>query len=137
MMENEKFSVPTPAARITGIILLVCGLLSLILILPISHWYVNMLENIRDAEQTRRILIFTTTLPTILFASLTSWLLTLGHQTITLKHWPPQGFPILFRTRIHSGRQAIIDGVVCFLAGGFTGLIAVFWFYMAWISFRL
>jgi len=137
LMENEDYSVPTPAARIVGIALLVCGGLLLALILPLSDWYVETLESIRDAEKSRRILIASTMLPTILFATLTTWLLTLGHRTISFEHWPPKGMPILFRTRIYNGHLAKVNGVICFLAGGFTGVIAVFWSYMTWISYNL
>lgn len=136
-MDDEEYYLPTPAARIVGIILIICGVISLLLIQPFSDWYVRTLENIHDIDQSRRILVISTVIPSMLFASLTSWLMALGHRTISLKHWPPQGLPILYRTRKHSGHLAMIDGVVCFLAAGFTGLIAIFWFYMAWKSYNL
>jgi len=136
-MEKDDYSIPTPAARVVGIGLVICGVFLLILILPFSDWYVETLKNIEDAEKSRRILIASTMFPSILFATLTTWLLALGHRTISLQHWPPQGLPILFRTRIYNGQLAKVNGVICFLAGGFTGLIAVFWFYLTWISYHL
>lgn len=136
-MDNEEFTVPTPAGRLIGKILLVIGVLLLLLVQPVSTWYVHLFANIHDADESRRILIVSTVIPAILFAALTSWLLGLGHKTISSRHWPPHGLPILYRTRIHKGRQAMIDGVVCFLAGGFTALLAAFWFYMMWKSYNL
>ncbi len=136
-MENEEYFLPTPAARLFGILLIICGVFFLLLIQPFSDWYVRTLENIHDIDQSRRILVASSALPSMLFAALTSWLMTLGHRTISLKRWPPQGLPILYRTRKHSGHLAIIDGVICFLAGGFTGLIAIFWFYLTWKSYNL
>jgi hypothetical protein len=73
----------------------------------------------------------------VLFASLTSWLMALGHRTISLKHWPPEGLPILYRTTIHTGRMAMTNGIICLFASGFTGVIAIFWFYMSWKSWNL
>lgn len=136
-MDNEQFSVPTPAGRTIGRLLLAAGVLLLLLIYPLSHWYVRILENIGDEEQSRRILIVSAALPAILFAALTSWLFGLGHKTISSRHWPPQGLPVLYRIRIHNGRPAIINGVICFLAGGITGLITLLWFYMTWKSWNL
>ena len=136
-MNKEIYAVPTRKARFIGRILLVSSLLSLLLILPFSHWYVHMLNDIQDIDQTRRILIASSLLPTVLFASLTSWLMALGHRTILLKHWPPEGLPILYRTTIHTGRMAMTNGVICLFASGFTGVIAIFWFYMTWKSWNL
>ena len=70
-MKTEQYAVPTPKARIAGRVLLVSSVLSLLLILPFSHWYVHMLNDIEDIEQTRWILIASSLLPTVLFASLT------------------------------------------------------------------
>jgi len=136
-MEMEQYAIPTRGARIAGRVLLVSSVLSLLLILPFSHWYVHMLNDIEDIDQTRRILIASSLLPTVLFASLTSWLLALGHRTISLKHWPPTGLPILYRTTIHTGRMAMTNGVICLIASGFTSVIAIFWFYMTWTSWNL
>jgi hypothetical protein len=133
-MDNEEYTQPTRTARITGILLMVVGVISLFLIEPVSSWYVETLDSIHDVDLSRRILVLSSMVPSILFASLTSWLITLGHRTITLKQWPPQGLPILYRTRKQQGRLADINGMVCFIAAGFTGLIALFWFYMVWKS---
>ncbi len=136
-MNKEKYTVPTARGRLAGKVLIIVGVLSLVMILPFSHWYVQTLGNIRDMDDSRRILIVSSMLPTVLFASLTSWLLALGHRTVALKRWPPEGLPILYRTTIHTGRMALINGVMCFIAGGFTGVIAIFWFYMTWKSWNL
>ena len=136
-MDKEEYSVPTPAARKVGIVLIIVGVCSLLLIQPFSNWYVNTVGNIHNIDYSRRILVISSFLPSIVFASLTSWLMTLGNRTITLKRWPPEGLPILYRTRKHKGRLAIINGVIFFLAGGFTWLIAIFWFFMTWKSYSL
>ena len=133
-MDKEEYTQPTPSARITGIALMIVGVISLFLIEPVSTWYVETLDSIHDVDLSRRILMLSSLVPSILFASLTSWLITLGHRTITLKQWPPQGLPILYRTRKCQGRLADINGVVCFIAAGFTGLIALFWLHMVWKS---
>ena len=56
-MKTEQYAVPTQKARIAGRVLLVSSVLSLFLILPFSHWYVHMLYDSEDIDQTRRILI--------------------------------------------------------------------------------
>lgn len=136
-MENEQYAVPTPTGRAIGKALVVIGILLLLLVKPVSDWYVHLFANIRDVEDSRRLLIISTTIPSLIFATLTSWLLGIGHRTISSGHWPPHGLPILYRTRIHNGRQAVIDGMVCLLASGLTGLLAVFWFYMTWKSYNM
>lgn len=136
-MNQEQFSLPTPTGRLIGRILLVCGILSLLLVQPFSVWYVHTLKDIGDTDLSRRILIASSIVPSILFATLTSWLLALGHRAISSRHWPPRGMPILYRTRIHDGQQALVDGILCMVAGVFTGLLACFWFYLAWRSWNL
>jgi hypothetical protein len=136
-MDDEQFVTPTPTARFVGKALIFTGVLLLILIEPISDWYVHLFAGMHDLAESKRLLVGSTFFPALLFATLTSWLGGLGHKTISMRHWPPPGLPILFRTRIQKGKPAIINGVGCFLAGGVTGVLALFWFYLCWKSYNL
>jgi hypothetical protein len=57
----------------------------------------------------------------------------LGYRALKLGSYPPPGAIVVFRTRVQTGKQAVLAGWLTILCAILAGLLAVSWVYPAWL----
>ena len=61
----------------------------------------------------------------------------LGYRALKFGSFPPPGTMVVFRTRIQTGKLAVIAGCLTILCGVILGLLAVLTVYAAWLLIRI
>ena len=57
----------------------------------------------------------------------------LGYRTLKLGSYPPPGTIVVFRTRVRTGKRAVLSGYLSISLAVLTGLFAVLMFYGIWL----
>lgn len=136
-IHNGEYVLPTPLARRARLPLLAIGIGSLFLIEPVISWYTQALDQVEDIERVKAMLKGFGVIWFLMFFSFSAWSAIIGYRAFAEKRWPPQDFPVLFRTKIRYGKLAILDGIGCLAGAFFLGVGSVFWGYFVWLACKL
>lgn len=131
-MTEDEYIVPSRAERIGAIAGIAFALILLAALHSLAESYVDLIQSIQTIEAQKTALVITNITAAIMFIALASWLALLGRNCWTSARWPPKGLPLVARTQVRVGWQAMTLAVACLVSSVFSALSAIFHMYLAW-----